>query len=497
MSEKFEMVAKTFQGLEGVLADELTALGADEVAQGVRMVSFRGDKRLMYKANFACRTALSILKPFYKFRSDDVDDLYRRLLDYDWSRIMSVNQTFAISVTASGNEFRNTQFVTYRVKDAIVDYFTSHGDKRPSIRVTNPDVRFDVHIAGTEVTLSLNSSGDPLYKRGWRVGQTDAPINEVLAAGIVLLSGWRGESDLVDPMCGSGTFLVEAAMIATNTAPGVFRNDYAFQRWPDYDADLYDEIYNDDSEEREFTHKIYGSDLSGKAIAIARANAKSAGMARHIELELRDLTTIESAPQGCTVISNPPYGKRLGGDENLQALYAAIGERLKHVFKGCNAWLICIDDKELVRHIGLKPSQRYPLLNGAIECNLLHYVMFEGKYDEMRGRGETIRGGEFRASDEHRGEHRRFREMRADRPRRDGDDRPRRDGDDRPRRDGDDRPRREFNDRPRHDSDSEDRHSEEYARRVLRGREPQLGEDKTVPVMRERRRKPDGNNDNK
>lgn len=475
------MVAKTFQGLEGVLADELTALGAEDVAQGVRMVSFRGDKRLMYKANFACRTALSILKPFYKFRSTDVDDLHRQLCGFDWQQIMSVNQTFAISVTASGDEFRNTQFVTYRVKDAIVDYFVALSGKRPSIRVTNPDVRFDVHIAGTEVTLSLNSSGDPLYKRGWRVAQTDAPINEVLAAGIIRLSGWHGECDLIDPMCGSGTFLVEAAMIATNTAPGVFRNDYAFQRWPDYDADLYDEIYNDDSDEREFSHKIYGSDINGKAIAIARANAKSAGMARHIELELRDIADISEVPAGGIVITNPPYGKRLGGDENLQALYAVIGERLKHAFKGYNAWLICIDDKELVRHIGLKPSQRYPLLNGSLECNLLHYVMFDGKYDEMRGRGESIRGGDFRASDEHRGEHRAFREMRADgRPQR--DDRPRRrDDDDRPRRNDDDRPRRR-------DDFDEDRHSESFARKMLRGREPRLGEEHIVPVMRERRR---------
>lgn len=452
---KFEMVAKTFKGLEGVLADELAALGAEDVQQGIRMVSFKGDKRLMYRANFACRTALSILKPFATFTASDTDELYDRVAEFDWQQVMSEKQTFAISVTASGEVFRNSQFVTYRVKDGIVDHFMRSCGTRPSIRVTNPDVRIDVHINGDEVTLSLNTSGEPLYKRGWRVAQTDAPINEVLAAGIILLTGWHGESDLIDPMCGSGTFLIEAALIATNVAPGVFAREYAFQRWADYDAEMFDEIYNDDSAEREFTHKICGSDINPKAVAIARKNAKSASVLRYMEIELRGIEEITEVPAGGIVVSNPPYGKRIGGEEDLQALYSTIGERLKHVFTGYTAWLICRDDRELVRHIGLKPSQRIPVLNGSLECNVLEYVMFDGEYKAMRSAGGTIR--------HERREHAGARRERTGEKR--GDNRDRR------------RPRR-------HD----DTHSEEYARRVLRGRQPRLGEDKTVPVMRERRR---------
>lgn len=447
------MVAKTFKGLEGVLADELAALGAEGVKQGVRMVAFTGDKRLMYKANFACRTALAILKPFHTFNAADTDALYDAVRDYDWQQVMSAKQTFAISVTASGEVFRNSQFVTYRVKDGIVDHFTDDGGERPQVRVTNPDVRIDVHIAGDTVTLSLNTSGEPLYRRGWRVAQTDAPINEVLAAGIILMSGWHGERDFVDPMCGSGTFLVEAALIATGTAPGVFGREYAFQRWTDYDAEMFNEIYNDDSGERAFEHKIYGSDNNPKAVAIARKNAKNSSMLRYMEIELRGIETIEQVPEGGIVVTNPPYGKRLGGEDDLQALYRSIGERLKHVFRGYTAWLICRDDRALVRHIGLKPSQRIEVLNGSLECNVLEYVMFDGDYKQMRARGESIR----HERTHHAGE-------RAPRP---TGERP-----------------KERKPRPRR---HEDTHSEEYAHRVLRGRKPQLGEDKTVPVMRERR----------
>lgn len=289
MSEKFEMVAKTFQGLEGVLSDELKALGADDVKEGRRMVSFKGDKEMMYRANFCLRTALRVLKPIHQFKSSDADDLYRQVKDFDWSSIMTENSTFSIDTTVFSDSFRHSRFVTYRVKDAIADYFNEKCGKRPSIRLTSPDFKFNVHISDHDVILSLDSSGEPLYKRGWRVAQTDAPINEVLAAGILKLSGWDGKSNLVDPMCGSGTFLIEAALMAANINPGVFRTDFAFQHWADYDSDLYDQIYNDDSQEREFNFKIFGSDVSPKAIAITRANVKSAGVAKYIDIELKSI----------------------------------------------------------------------------------------------------------------------------------------------------------------------------------------------------------------
>ena len=527
MTEKFDMVAKTFLGLEGVLADELRALGAEDVTEGNRVVAFKGDKEMLYRANFACRTAVRVLKPFMTLRSTGADDLYEQLKSFDWEQLMTVKTTFAIDATVYSEDFTNSRFVTYRVKDAIADFFNDKYGKRPSIRLTNPDIRLDVHISGRDVTMSLDSSGDPLFKRGWRVAQTDAPINEVLAAGIILLSGWNGDTDLVDPMCGSGTFLIEAALIGANIAPGVYRDHYAFQQWPDYDADLYDKIYNDDSAEREFTHKIYGSDIEGKAIAIARANVKNAGLNKYIELERRDLNDIEQVPEHGTLISNPPYGERLNV-EDIEQFYNDLGFKLKHTFKGYNVWLICYD-KEQYFKIGLKPSVKYALNNGGLDCELLQYVIFDGTYNELRERGEHIRNEGFRASERSKGNYnkvggdnrprrrednerrgsRRFdddRHDRGDRQRR--DDRPRR-FDDRPRRDEgdistDERQRRDRIARDRrmmagvdnrdkegryeNDFDQDFRHSATFAKRILRDRKPTLSADKEVPIIHGRRK---------
>ena len=490
MTDKFNMAAKTFLGLEGVLADELRALGAEDVTEGNRVVYFKGDKETLYRANFACRTAVRVLKPFLTLKSTSADDLYEQLKSFDWEQLMSVKTTFAIDSTVYSENFNNSRFVTYRVKDAIADYFNEKYGKRPSIRVTNPDIRFDIHISGRDVTLSLDSSGDPLFKRGWRVAQNDAPINEVLAAGIILLSGWDGKTDLIDPMCGSGTFLIEAALIGANIAPGVYRDHYAFQQWPDYDADLFDKIYNDDSAEREFTHKIYGSDIEGKAIAIARANVKNAGLNKYIELERRDVNEIEQVPEGGTLISNPPYGERLKM-EDIDQFYSDLGFKLKHTFRGYNAWFICYD-KEQYFKIGLKPSVKYALNNGGLE------------------RGEHIRNEDFRASERSQGNyHSRRDEARDERPRRrnDGPRRPQRHDHDnrdeeplsieeRQRRSKVARDRRMMSDvdnrdrkgRYDDDFDQEFRHSEVFAKRILRDRKPTLGSDKEVPIIHGRRK---------
>ena len=535
MTDKFEMAAKTFLGLEGVLADELRDLGAEEVTEGNRVVSFKGDKEMLYRANFACRTAVRVLKPFLKLRSTSADDLYEQIKTFDWEQLMNIKTTFAIDATVYSEEFTNSRFVTYRVKDAIADFFNEKYGKRPSIRLTNPDIRLDVHISGRDVTLSLDSSGDPLFKRGWRVAQTDAPINEVLAAGIILLSGWKGETDLVDPMCGSGTFLIEAALIGANIAPGVYRDSYAFQQWPDYDAELFEQIYNDDSREREFTHKIYGSDIEGKAIAIARANVKNAGLNKYIELERKDINDIEEVPAGGTLISNPPYGERLNV-EDIESLYRDMGYKFKHAFQGYNIWLICYDN-ELYYKVGLKPSVRYKLNNGGLDCELLQYVIFDGRYDEMRSRGEHIRNEGFRASERSKGNYNKAgQSQREERPRREDkrkrDERgPRRDDrhagrrmDDERRKDepisDEERQRRATVSRDRRmmsqvdnrdktgryddDFDQEFRHSATFAKRILRDRKPTLSADKEVPIIHGRRKSwkrrdldtPTDNNDN-
>ena len=253
MNTTFDMVAKTFQGLEEVLANELRGIGALEVTPGKRMVAFKGDLATLYRANFCCRTALRILKPFYTFEADDADSLYAGAKQFDWSSIMNVGQTFAIDTVVYSDDFRNSQYVTYRIKDAVVDWFRDHSDneQRPSVRLDGADIMINVHIAGTRVTISLDSSGESLHKRGWRAAQTEAPINEVLAAGIILMTGWDGDKPFVDPMCGSGTFAIEAAMIAAGIYPGIYRKHFAFENWADFDPELLESIFNDDSAERE------------------------------------------------------------------------------------------------------------------------------------------------------------------------------------------------------------------------------------------------------
>ena len=271
----FLMLAKTFKGLEEVLARELIELGANDVQLERRAVSFRGDKALLYRANLCLRTAIRILVPITteklnaKGRKPE-DQVYEIAKSIDWSRYMTVDNTFVIDSTVYSNFFHNSLFVTYRVKDAIVDYWSEKTGKRPNVNAEKPDIRINLHIGNDLLTLSLDSSGESLHKRGYRVATTEAPISEVLAAGMLLMAGWQGQSDFYDPMCGSGTLLIEAALIARNIAPGVFRQSYAFEKWPDFDADMWSDIYNDVSHEREFNHKIYGSDASFYAISRKR-----------------------------------------------------------------------------------------------------------------------------------------------------------------------------------------------------------------------------------
>lgn len=390
-NERFEMVAKTFQGLEDVLAEELRALGAENVEPGKRMVSFEGDLEMLYRANLSCRTALRILKPIYKFIARNTDELYEYAKEFDWGKLMSPSSTFAIDTVAFSDEFTHSRFVTYRVKDAIVDWFKDRygDDVRPGVRLQDADVMINVHIAGDRVTLSLDSSGESLHKRGYRVAQTEAPINEVLAAGIILKSGWRGDCPLVDPMCGSGTFLIEAALIAANINPGVYRKHFSFENWRDFDAELFDRLYNDDSNEREFAFKIYGGDISPKAVEIAERNIKSAGVGRMIELESKPLSAWTEAPANGVLITNPPYGERISADD-MDGLYAMIGTKLKHVFRGYHAWIIGYRE-EYFRKIGLSPSVKLPLYNGALECELREYIIFDGDYKSFRAQGGSIR----------------------------------------------------------------------------------------------------------
>lgn len=425
MNEQFEMIAKTFQGLEEILAEELTALGANDIQLGRRMVSFTGDKRMMYKANFGLRTAIRVLKPIKSFTAKDADEVYQQIQAIPWEEFLDVDKTFAIDAVVFSEEFRHSKFVSYKVKDAIVDYFREKTGKRPSVRINNPDVLLNIHIAHTTCTLSLDSSGESLHRRGYRQEAVEAPLNEVLAAGMILMTGWRGECDLIDPMCGSGTIPIEAALIAKNIAPGVFRKGFAFEKWVDFDADMFDEVYNDDSQEREFTHKIYGYDNNPKAYEIATHNIKAAGVSKDITLKLQPLQQFEQPKEKAIIITNPPYGERISTND-LLGLYQMIGERLKHAFAGNEAWILSYRE-ECFDQIGLKASRKVPLFNGPLECEFRNYEIFDGKYKEFKSReGE----GEEKSDSEEGEQTPRFRERKEFKPRREGDFKPRREGGD-------------------------------------------------------------------
>jgi putative N6-adenine-specific DNA methylase len=389
--KQFPMLAKTFKGLEQVLAQELIELGANDVLIERRAVSFKGDKALLYRANLCLRTAIRVLVPIKEERLrlqkgvKPEDQVYEIAKAIDWSRFMTADTSFAIDATVYSELFRNSLFVTYRVKDAIVDYWKEKAGKRPNVNTENPDLRVNLHVGNDHVTISLDSSGESLHKRGYRVANTEAPINEALAAGMLLLAGWKGQSDFYDPMCGSGTLPIEAALIARNIAPGVFRKSFAFEKWPDFDADLWSDIYNDDSQEREFDHKIYGSDASFFAIQQATKNIKAAGVGRDIELKQVRMEELRGESQeskaNALVMINPPYGERLASNKDMEDLYGKIGSALKHHFTGATAWIISSNEAAM-KCIGLKPSKKLRLLNGELDCQFNRYDLFAGKRNE-------------------------------------------------------------------------------------------------------------------
>ena len=389
MEQNFELIAKTFMGLEPVLAKELTQLGANDVKIGRRMVSFTGDKEMMYRANFQLHTAIRILKPIRHFKAKSADDVYEEIKKIDWTQYLENDKTFTVDSVVFSEEFRHSKFVSYKVKDAIVDQFREKTGKRPNISVANPDIRLNMHIAEDHCTLSLDSSGESLHRRGYRQESVDAPLNEVLAAGMILLSGWQGDTDFIDPMCGSGTLLIEAALIAKNMAPGLFRKEFAFEKWPDFDADLFDDIYNDESQEREFTHKIYGYDIDMKAVNTARMNVKAAGLSDVISVEQQDFKEFTQPQNKSIIITNPPYGERISTPD-LLGTYKMIGERLKHQFKGNDAWVLSYRE-ECFDQIGLKPSIKIPLYNGSLECEFRKYQLFDGKLKDFRSEGGVVK----------------------------------------------------------------------------------------------------------
>lgn len=378
MGRNYKMVATTLFGLEDVLAQELKNMGAQEVKKGVRNVSFVGDKGFMYKTNIALRTAIRILKPISVFRVFDEDDLYKKLQRIRWEEIMTVHQTFAINAVVNSKTFTsNSHYISLKSKDAIVDFFRKEYQKRPSIDIKHPNVRIHIHIQKDLCTVSLDSSGDSLHKRGYRASTNIAPINEVLAAGLVLLSGYNGNSNFIDPMCGSGTILIEAAMIANNIPANINRNEFGFEKWNDFDEDLFDVIHNSLLKKISNTHfKIVGFDKAPSAVRKAKENIKNANLSDFISIHQIDFFKTKKEVFGATtVLFNPPYGERL--TVNIKEFYKSIGDTLKQGYPDTSAWLIT-SDIEALKNVGLRTSKRIDVKNAHLNCKFVNYEMYEG-----------------------------------------------------------------------------------------------------------------------
>lgn len=375
--ENFKMVAKTFFGFEEVLAKELQLLGALNVQQGTRMVSFKGDKGFMYKANLSLRTALKILKPIATFAVYNEANLYKGVQSIDWSEYLTANQSFVIDATVFSDNFNNSQFVALKAKDAIVDQFRNKSGVRPSIDKDYPDLRINVHLQKDLCTISLDSSGASLHHRGYRTATNIAPINEVLAAGMLLMSGWDGRSDFMDPMCGSGTILTEAAMIACNIPANINRKEFAFERWNDWDAELFDKVQESLLKRiREFHYTIKGYDKAPSAVLKAIDNVRNANLDEYIEIKTANFFDTQKETEGpLHMVFNPPYGERL--DIDLERFYREVGDTLKQGYPGTEAWFIT-GNVEALKFVGLRPSRKIKLYNGKLEARLVKYELYEG-----------------------------------------------------------------------------------------------------------------------
>ena len=377
MEENFKMVAKTFFGFEEILAKELLHLGAQQIKPGNRMVSFVGDLGFLYKANLCLRTALKILKPIHTARVQDEDALYQLFYDFPWEDFLDVDSKFVIDSVVHGTLFTHSQFASQKAKDGLVDQFRDRYSERPSVDLNRPDLRINLHIQEDFCTISLDSSGASLHHRGYRTATNIAPLNEVLAAGLIQLSGWKGNTDFLDPMCGSGTIVIEAAMFASNIPANINRKQFAFEKWTDWDADLFEKIQ--ESQLKRIKNpgiQIKGSDKAPSAIEKATINVENANLSEFITLEKMDFFQIDKETSGpLHLLTNPPYGERLDGDIN--ALYQGIGDAFKQSFPNTQAWLIS-SNMEALKCVGLRPSRKIKLFNGKLESRLMFYPIYEG-----------------------------------------------------------------------------------------------------------------------
>ncbi|MEK9912532.1 MAG: THUMP domain-containing protein [Flavobacteriaceae bacterium] len=377
MNQDTSFLAKTFYGFEPLLEKELRKLGAKNIKSINRAVSFEGDLGFLYKANLSLRTALRILMPIGRYPVKNQTDLYRAIDRIDWSKWFSAEQSFIIDVTLFSDHFNHSLFVAQKAKDAIVDQFSKREGKRPSVTTENPDIRIQLHLQGDQLTISLDSSGNSLHQRGYRIETNIAPINEVLAAGMLLHSGWEGKTYFYDPMCGSGTLAIEAAMIACNIPPSLNRTTFSFMNWKNFDTELFELIRNSClSKVREFRGHIYASDKAPSAVRKAQENIENAGLEEYISVVRSDFFFADRPSEvPLHIVFNPPYGERLPIDADV--FYGKIGDTLKKEYQGCEAWFITANI-EALKSVGLRPSRKIKMFNGKLESRLVNYELYEG-----------------------------------------------------------------------------------------------------------------------
>lgn len=375
-----KLIAKTFAGLEDVLAEEITALGGTEVIKTKRGVIYEGDQRILYRSNLELRTALRILQPIASFQARNLDAFYRKVREIEWWKLMDLKQTFAVDAIARSSIFTHSNYVGLKTKDAIADQFRDKMNRRPNVNIEQPDIQVNVHVHEDEFSISLDASGDSLHKRGYRQMSVEAPLNEVLAAGMLKLSGWTGETDFMDAMCGSGTLLTEACLMAYKVPPQYQRDYFCCKNWLDFDQKLWDEIVETSQNERilDFKPRIMGSDISGKSLNASQQNLEATGFVRKVKLEKADFFTRLAPPtsdgKGGTMIMNPPYDERLKLDDAID-FHRKIGDALKKNWKGWTVWVMT-GNLEAAKFIGLRPRRKIHLFNGALECRLLKFEMY-------------------------------------------------------------------------------------------------------------------------
>lgn len=387
MSQPEKFHAKTLKGLEPLLAEELKSLGAERTEVLNRGVTFFGGRALLYRVNLASRLALRVLLPVYRFEAADADTLYRKVKKYDWSLHLDNKMSFAIDPVVHSPHFNNSHYVSQKVKDAIADRFRELTHLRPSVNRELPDLLINVHISGKWVTLSLDSSGGSLHRRGYRSGPFEAPLNEVLAAGMIMISGWNGKTPFLDPMCGSGTLAIEAALIAAGIPPGIFRKQYGFENWKDFDRELMEHVVQQLPREKEVNVPIIARDVDPEAVNLTRRQVKQLELTHLVRVEQADFEQSEGM-EGTTLIINPPYGERMRPGD-IESLYGMIGSTLKHKYPGADAWILSSSRQALGR-VGLKPAGKRILYNGALECSFVNYKTFKGNWkDHKTGQREA------------------------------------------------------------------------------------------------------------